>query len=121
MLRGGRCDAGCDAHDDVNSDLAITPATAERMAVPRSATLLWIKGGWERGTKVARYDNVARYEERFMTLLEQLKADFGFDEINVVIGRLSDSTYYYSISHDSQVTEHWHAIRAIPRYRNMPL
>ena len=119
--------------DDTACDLAITPATAgselgtpapsapsaarvaaspaERMAAPRSVTLLWMQG--EADTRSIKYDNVARYEERFMTLLDQLKADFGFDTINVVIGRLSDSTKYYSMTNDSQITHNWNAIRAI--------
>ena len=63
-----------------------------------------------------KYDNVARYEERFMTLLDQLKADFGFDTINVVIGRLSDSTEYYRRTNESQITHNWNAIRAIQEH-----
>ena len=84
---------------------AIVAGTAvPRLATPRSVTLLWMQG--EEDTKNKKGINIGRYEEHFMILLNQLAADFGFDEINVVIGRLSDSYY------DGQL-DNWNAIRTI--------
>lgn len=53
----------------------------------KSVTFLWMQGEKDSRSR----DDVARYEERFQLLLEQLKKDFKFSEMNVVIGRLSDA------------------------------
>lgn len=67
----------------------------------KSVTFLWMQG--EKDTR--NLDDIKRYEERFNILLEQLKEDFNFKEINVVIGRLSDAGVNNKTS--------WNAMRQI--------
>ena len=53
---------------------------------PKSVTLVWMQG--ERDAKEGLS---AHYEEAFRGLLEQIKTDLKVDDLNYVIGRLSDS------------------------------
>lgn len=52
----------------------------------KSVTLVWMQG--ERD---AKEDLSARYEEAFRGLLDQIKTDLKIEELNYVIGRLSDA------------------------------
>lgn len=67
----------------------------------KSVTFLWMQG--EKDTR--NLDDIKRYEERFNILLGQLKEDFNFKEINVVVGRLSDADVGNKTS--------WNAMRQI--------
>ena len=51
----------------------------------RSATLIWMQG--ERDAKERLAD---RYEEAFLGLLQQIRTDLEIDDLNYIIGRLSD-------------------------------
>ncbi|TWT97378.1 sialate O-acetylesterase [Neorhodopirellula pilleata] len=52
----------------------------------KSVTLIWMQGERDAKERLS-----AHYEEAFLGMVEQIKTDFDVDEINCIIGRLSDS------------------------------
>ena len=53
-----------------------------------SVTFVWMQG--ERDARNKDGNNIELYQERFMNILKQFEEDFGFTDINVVIGRIND-------------------------------
>jgi glucosylceramidase len=62
---------------------------------------------WMQGERDAREEHGEVYAESFKGLLEQLQNDFGRDDINVVIGRLSDFDL------ENREWPHWTRVRNI--------
>jgi len=84
---------------DIYDKLMKETATAMRGKSIKSVTLIWMQG--ERDAKERLSE---RYEEAFLGILQQLKSDLKVEEINCIIGRLSDS---------GLKNKDWNTIRAV--------
>ncbi len=71
---------------DLHGQLMAAARTALNGRATKSVTLIWMQG--ERDAKERLADH---YEEAFLGIVEQIKADLGVSDINCIIGRLSDS------------------------------
>jgi len=67
-----------------------------------SVTFIWMQGESDANQRLADY-----YESAFLDVLEQLQTDLGRDDINIVIGRLSDFDL------ENKRYRHWTRIREI--------
>lgn len=97
-----------DATNHKDAGILYTPlASAIETAIKgekiKSVTFLWMQG--EKDSRNDDGNNITLYKQRFLTLLKQLEADFGFSNINVVIGRLSDAA--------GEKNTNWFGIRKI--------
>ena len=87
---------------DLYARLMSKVAAATRGRKLASATFLWMQG--ERD---AREEHGARYADSFKRLLDQVRTDLGYKDLNFVIGRLSDFDLEY------KKYPEWSVLRAV--------